>query len=239
MKEILTMSSSSSPILGALGLTLLLSTGCYGAAPPRPQTVILPDVAAGSPLEVYSNSSTQFENVSKQSETCPQGHGSGSQACVKTTYTVKEPVTRTVTTVTHGGTAIDYAQFQVIADPNYQQSLVTLSDHSEACQEANLPRYIGMGLAIGGVIAYSVGASKSSSTVANVGLLGMAGGAVSYTAGYFAFGGNRCVQAASLYRRIDYARYSGQRKVNGSVTALEMKTLADQFNQRRSRAAQR
>ncbi len=216
---------------------LLLMAGCYGAAPPRPQAVTLPDVAPGSPLEVYSNSSTTFENVQKESETCPQGHASGSPACVKTTYTAKEPVTRTVSTATHGGTPIDYAQFLVISDPTYQQSLTTLADHSEACQEANVPRYIGMGLAIGGLIAYSVGASNGNDVVGNIGLLGLAGGAGAYTAGYFAFGGNRCVAASKLYRRIDYARESGKTEVHGSVTALEMKTLADKFNQRRNQAA--
>jgi hypothetical protein len=228
-------SNLSAASLGVAGL--LLTAGCYGAAPPRPQAVTLPGVAQGSTLEVFSNSSTSFENVQKQSETCPQGHGSGSAACVKTTYTVKEPVTRTVSTATHGGTPIDYAQFLVISDPHYQESLTILADHSEACQEANVPRYIGMGLAIGGLIAYSLGGSKDNGTVANIGLAGLAGGAGSYTAGYFAFGGNRCVAASHLYGQINYAHSSGQTEIRGSVTALEMKTLADKFNQRRTQSA--
>ncbi len=94
-----------------------------------------------------------------------------------------------------------------------------------------------MGLAIGGIIAYSIGGSKSNSTVGNIGLVGLAGGAASYTAGYFAFGGNRCVAASRLYGQIDYARQSGVTEVHGSLTALEMKTLADKFNQRRTQAA--
>jgi len=229
---------TSSTSIGGLSIAgLLLTAGCYGAAPPRPQAVTLPDVAPGSPLEVYSNSTTSFENVQKESETCPQGHGSGSSACVKTTYTVKEPVTRTVSTATHGGTPIDYAQFLVISDPNYQESLTDLADHSEACQEANVPRYIGMGLAIGGLIAYSIGGSKDNSVVGNIGLASLAGGAGAYTAGYFAFGGNRCVAASRLYGQINYARSAGQTEIRGSLTALEMKTLADKFNQRRTQSA--
>ncbi len=238
----ITSSQSSLPlattVLGGLSVTgLFLAAGCYGAAPPRPQAVAVPDVAEGSSLEVYSHSATTYENVQRESETCPQGKGSGSPECVKTTYTVKEPVTRTVSTATLGGSPIDYAQFQVVSNPRYQEELVTLADHSEACQEANLPRYIGLGLAIGGIIAYSVGNSKGNSTVGTIGLLGLAGGAGSYTAGYLAFGGNRCVEAAGLYRRIDYARHSGQEEIHGSVTALEMKTLADQFNQRQVQTA--
>jgi hypothetical protein len=240
----LSKSPASSPVspraavFGGLSLAALaLSAGCYGAAPPRPERVAVPELGADANLEVYSHSATTYENVNRESETCPQGHTTGSSSCVKTTYTVKEPVTRTISTATIGGTPIDYAQFQVISNPRYEEDLVTLADHSEACQEANLPRYIGMGLAIAGVVAYSVGASKSNSTVANIGLLGLAGGAGSYTAGYFAFGGNRCVQAAGLYREINYALYNGQTEIRGSVTALEMKTLADQFNQRRNRSA--
>lgn len=224
--------------LGGLSIAgLLLSAGCYGAAPPRPQTVAVPEAEPGAHLEVYSNSSTSYENVQRESQTCPQGHSNGSSACVKTTYTVKEPVTRTVSTATYGGNPVDYAQFLVLSDPNYQEGLTILADHSEACQEANLPRYIGMGLAITGVLAYSIGASKSNDTVANIGLLGMAGGAGAYGAGYFAFGGNRCVAAARLYGQINYARSSGQTEIRGSVTAMEMKTLADKFNQRRNQSA--
>lgn len=230
--------SPSLAVLGGLSIAALaFSAGCYGAAPPRPERVAVPQLGEGANLEVYSNSTTTFENVNRESETCPQGHTTGSQSCVKTTYTVKEPVTRTVSTATVGGTPIDYAQFQVISNPNYEEDLVRLADHSEACQEANLPRYIGMGMAIAGVVAYSIGASKSNSAVTNVGLVGLAGGAASYTAGYFAFGGNRCVQAAGLHRQINYALHNGQTEVHGAATGLEMKTLADQFNQRQNRAA--
>jgi hypothetical protein len=230
--------SPRAAILGGLSLgALAFSAGCYGAAPPRPERVAVPQVGAGANLEVYSNSTTTYENVNRESETCPQGHSSGSADCVKTTYTVKEPVTRTVSTATVGGTPIDYAQFQVISNPHYEEDLVTLADHSEACQEANLPRYIGMGLAIAGVVAYSIGASNGNGVVTKVGVAGLAGGAASYTAGYFAFGGNRCVEAAGLHRQINYALHNGQTEVHGSVTGLEMKTLADKFNQRQNRSA--
>ena len=208
----------------------VLLTGCYGAAPPRPAPVALPDVEAGSPLVVDSRSSTTYENVQRESQTCPQGHVPGSQACIKTTYTVKEPVTRTKTTATYGDTPLSYGQFLVLTDPQYDEKLVTLEDHSEACQEANVPRYIGMGLMIGGALAYGFsGGNKAATTVGAIGILGGAG---SYTAGYFAFGGNRCVEAAHLHRQVNHARHSGTTAVSGSATANEMQAVADQFNRR-------
>lgn len=223
---------------GALSIAAsLTAAGCYGSAPPRPETVALPQVAAGSELRVTSESTTRLENVQKQSETCPQGHTSGSQACVKTTYTVKEPVTRTVTTATHGDSPLSFAQFQVLTDHDYEDNVAVLEDHSEACQEANVPRWIGTGLAIGGIVAYGIGASRSSGALATVGLIGLGGGAASYTAGYFAFGGKRCVQAARLYREINYARDKDVMSVNGSLRAEEMKSLSDQFNERAARSA--
>jgi len=213
----------------------LLVSACYGAAPPKPTPVAMPEVATGSHLAVDSQSTTAFENVSKQSETCPRGHASGSEACVVTTYTVKEPVTRTKTTATYGDTQLSYGQFQVLVDSEYDQKLTEISDHSDACQGANTPRYIGMGLLIGGAVAYAFsGTSKAVQVGATLGLLGGAG---SYTAGYFAFGGNRCVEAGRLYRQINYARDSGVMTVHGGSRAQEMRAVADEFNRRAGRAA--
>jgi hypothetical protein len=197
--------------------------------------VALPDVAAGSHLSVDSRSTTAYETVNRESETCPQGHTTGSQACVKTTYQVKEPVTRTKSTATYGDTPITYGQFLVLTDPEYNQKLTTLEDHSEACQEANLPRYIGMGLMIAGGLTYAFGAANDTARL--IGGAGVLGGVGSYTAGYFAFGGNRCVEAAGLYRQVNHAQYSGMKSVNGTATATEMQAVADEFNRRSLRAS--
>ncbi len=145
-------------------------------------------------------------------------------------YTVKEPVTRTISTATYGSVPIDYAQFLVLADPNYHDSLKLLADHSEACQEANVPRYIGLGLSIGGAVAFALSGGKPA--VKTLGLIGLGGGVASYTTGYFAFGGNRCAKAKTLYGRVNHARHLEVREIRGNRTADEMQALAKSFNER-------
>lgn len=209
-------------------LTLLV--GCYGAAPPRPEAVPLPALVAGTPISVDSESSTKIELVHRKSETCPQGHTRGSQACVVTRYSEREPVTRTSTTATYGSSPLNYAQFQVLTDPAYESKLAALDEHSKACRGANVPRWIGAGLAIGGLVGFTVGASRGNQAATIGGEIAMAAGAGSYVLGYYAFGGKRCGTARGLYRELDLSTESSMTEVAGADLAEEMKRLADEFN---------
>ena len=61
--------------------------------------------------------------------------------------------TRTKSTATYGGEAISYGQFSVLADADYDKKLSRLDDLSTGCRRANIPRYIGIALTAGGLIA--------------------------------------------------------------------------------------
>ena len=205
--------------------------GCYGSAPGKPVHVPLPPLA-NADITVTSESHTVMENVEKTSTTCPQGKGEGDPACTTTRYSVSEPVTRTTTTATYGTEPINYAQFRVLTDPQWDGKLARLDELSHDCQRANVPRYIGIGLlataAIGTVV---LEAAKANSTVVLVTLYGSLGlGLASYTLGYFAFGGSKCNEARTLYNELDMSEALGWTSVTGAQYVDEMKELAARFN---------
>jgi hypothetical protein len=219
--------------VAALLLTSLAA--CYGAAPPPAPRVPLPELAPDAEILVHSESKTTMESVEKQSSTCPQGKGEGDPSCVITRYNVVEPVTRTTTTASYNGAPITYAQFKVITDPKYDNKVGELEHLSHLCHRANVPRYVGMGLALGGVVAMVASGNKGPVGIAGWGAL--AAGGVSYGVGYWAYGGKKCNEAAALYRDIDFSRMTSWDVVHGAEYATEMKTLADQFNANHGHAA--
>ena len=208
---------------------LLVTIGCYGAAPPRPMNVSLPTLSDGSEIRVRSVTKTTIERVQKQASTCPAGHAEGSPACTITRYEASEPVTRTTTTASYGGEPITYGQFKVMTDPQYDKKLERLADLSHACKRANIPRYAGMGLMLGGLITgIAVGDTAGKAILYS----GLGAGAASYTLGLFAFGGRQCNQARTIYNEVDMREESTWTSLQGRDYATEMQALADQFNSR-------
>lgn len=221
----------------SVALCLPLLAACYGAAPPKPARIPLPPPVEGAELVVHSEERTRFENVQKEATTCPSGHAPGSSACNVTRYTVKEPVTRTYTSAFYGDQPISYAQFRVMTDPSYDEKLSRLEGLSRRCQRANVPRYVGLGLMLGGVIAGPLVGSATDSSAVTQGLFwgGLAGGAASYALGYFAFGGRDCNEARGLYRDVNVADYANTTSVIGADVAVEMQELAARFNATQAR----
>jgi hypothetical protein len=211
---------------------LPLLAACYGAAPPKPATIPLPPAIEGGQIVVSSEERTTIESVQKESSTCPQGHSPGDPSCVVTHYSVNEPVTRTHSSATYADQPISYAQFKVMTDPQYDQKLSRLEELSHKCQRANVPRYVGLGLMLGGLIAAPIVGKITDSTGASQGTLwgGLGGGAASYAFGYFAFGGRDCNEARGIYNDVEVAGYMGTHDLVGADTAAEMAQLAARFN---------
>jgi len=205
---------------------------CYGAAPPKPVYVPLPQMAAGAEIDVHSETKTTIENVSHQASTCPAGKAEGSPECTVTKYVVAEPVSRTTTTASYGSEPITYAQFKVMTDPHWDGKLAELDDLSHKCQRANVPRYAGLGLMLGGLVAGLVVGAATGNAGAEQGVIygGLGLGAASYGLGYFAFGGRQCVEARGLYNEMDMSQAMSWNSVEGADYATEMKSLAEQFN---------
>jgi hypothetical protein len=217
----------------SVALTVPLSlAACYGAAPPRPVHVPLPPLAAGAEIDVHSESRTTIENVPHSASTCPSGKSEGDPSCTVTKYVVAEPVTRTTTTATYGTEPITYAQFKVLTDPHWDTKLGDLDDLAHKCQRANIPRYAGLGLMLGGLVAGLVVGGATGNAGAEQGVIygGLGLGAGSYALGYFAFGGRQCVEAQQLYNTMDMSQAIGWNSVEGDDYATEMKALAEQFN---------
>lgn len=196
---------------------------CYGAAPPRPPQVPLPAQVPGGEIAVASDTKTAFEQVEKEAKTCPAGAGQ----CVVTRYTETEPVTRTTTRASYAGAPINYGQFRTMTDPSYDAKLATLADLSRRCERANVPRYLGMGLVVAGLVA---GAAVSGDAGPTIMYAGVGAGAASYGLGYLAFGGRDCATAATLYRELDMTQAMQYDTVEGARRAAEMQALAEQFN---------
>ena len=205
----------------------LFLVACYGAAPGRPPRVPVPELAEGAPIDVHSETKTTIEQVSKTAWSCPAGHADGDPLCTRHDYSVAEPVTRTTTTASYADQPITYAQFMVLTDAKRGDKLSELEDLSHVCRRANVPRYAGMGLMLGGLVAgMIVGGDVGKGIVYG----GLGGGAASYTLGFFAFGGRQCVQARNLYNELDLSHAMSWNSVEGADYATEMRALAEQFN---------
>ena len=213
----------------ALAAATLLG-GCYGAAPPRPTQVPVPALMPGVPIQVHSETTTALETVTRKSVTCPQGHVEGSPACLVTTYQVREPVTRTASTAAYGDLPLSYAQFLILTNPHRDAQLAELRRRSHVCSLANVPRWIGLGLSVGGLVAIGIGAGKNIKPATYSGIGAVGGGIVSYGLGYFAFGGNQCGPARQLYRELEVGDVATKTTVYGEVTAQQMRELAARFN---------
>ena len=218
-------------LIGALSL----AAGCYGAAPPRPPAIPLPDLTRGGEIAVASEETTRIENVRKKDVTCPQGHTTDSPDCVVTHRVEAEPVTRVHTTATYAGERLSYAQLKVMTDPERDAKLARLDRLRTRCGDARVPRNIGLGLMLGSLGAL-VFAGWKPAAIASVSAFGA--GSVSFGVGYFAMGGRQCNQAVDLYRELDLSADTDLFEVEGAYYAEEMKKLADQFNAGRVRAEQ-
>jgi hypothetical protein len=174
----------------ALALAATTLTACYGSAPGKPPRIPLPPMEDAAAIAVHSETKTTVEEVDRTSSTCPQGKGEGDPSCVVTHYKVNEPVTRTISTAQYGETPISYAQLRVMGDGKRDQKLATLDELSQHCKRANVPRYVGIGLMIGGLITGVIVKGDAGKGIIYGGLIG---GAASYTVGYVGFGGRECV----------------------------------------------
>lgn len=216
----------------SVAFALPFVVACYGAAPPKPARIPLPPEVPGAEIAVHTESRTTIETVQKEASTCPQGHSPGSPDCTVTHYSVNEPVTRTHSTASYADEPISYAQFKVMTDPQYDQKLSRLEELSHRCQRANVPRYVGLGLMLGGLIAAPIVGKVTDSSGAAQGTLwgGLGGGAASYALGYFSFGGRDCNEARGIYNDVNVAGYADTHDLVGADTAAEMAELAARFN---------
>lgn len=203
---------------------------CYGAAPPKPPVIPLPPVQEGAEILVHTETKTTMEEVAKQSTSCPQGKGEGDPSCTIHRYTVSEPVTRTKSTASYGDQPLNFAQFRVMTDPKYGDKVAAVAHLSHTCQRANMPRYVGIGLTLVGLVGGPLVAKGDSTAGKIVGYGGIAGGISAYALGYFSFGGRDCNEARMIYNSINYTGVMSWNTVEGTELATEMATLADQFN---------
>lgn len=221
----------------AYRLSLLSALGaCYGAAPPKPARIPLPPPVEGAQIAVHTESRTEIEAVAKEAKTCPE-NSSDPNLCTVTKYTANEPVTRTYSTMNYANESISYAQFRVMTDPQYDNKLTRLDELSHRCQRANVPRYVGLGLMIGSLIASPIVGKATGSTGASQGTLwGMLGaGSVSFGLGYFSFGGRDCNIARGIYNDVNVEGYVETTTITGADSAAEMAALADRFNAMQTR----
>jgi hypothetical protein len=212
-----------------------LTAACYGSAPPAAPKIPLPDLSDEAVISVHTEVETKMESVPKEDWTCPANVSQGDPSCVVTRYTAVEPVTRTNTTATYGNEPINVAQFKVLTDPEYDRKVARLDRLRQRCRRANVPRWIGMGLAIGGTAGIIFG--QSNKAVAITGTVALGAGITSYAVGYFAYGGRDCNEANRLHASIDYREAMEWPSTWGPENAEEWKVLSEQFNARRERSA--
>lgn len=217
------------PATAYICLTLV---GCYGAGPKKPAAITLPQAPAHAKVSYKSRKVTEMEDVEKRAESCPQGMPSGHKSCVVTKYSVREPVTRTHTTMMLGTDPISFAQLIVLSDFERDKKLEELGKYSAYCETAKIPRWVGNGLAIAGVVAIGVSASRGNEVLRNIGYGSLAAGAGGYGVGYFFFGGRQCRKADHLYADLEVSHMTDWLTVLGPNRAREVQAMAERYNQR-------
>lgn len=212
----------------------LALAACYGSAPPKPPRATAPSLIEGAQILVSSEQRTSYERVAKEAKTCPSGQHD-SRDCAVTSYSSTEPVTRVYSSATYGEQPITYAQFKVLADPHYDDKLARLDRLRKRCSRANVPRYLGYGLLIGGgLLVPSIGAATQNNTVMYTAMYGVLGaGAASLALGYYVFGGRDCKEARAIYDDVNVEPYMNSFTVVGGNFASEMQELATRFNANR------
>jgi len=200
--------------------------------PPSPVTtsVPVPSAPEAAPMEVSTVSETQLEDVQKKSETCPQGHTTGSPDCIVTHYTVKEPVTRTKTTMTFGSHRLTHAQFLTIVEADRPERIVRLEDETAQCKRARIPRYIAIALGAGaiGSLGYAMVTKDSVGTYVGIGL--GAGSLASLGIGLGMAKGS-CREAKALAHELDLSGKDVD-VVHGRERGATIQEKAVQYNQR-------
>lgn len=222
--------------LGARALVLssivLATASACTLKPPGPvvTTVPVPSAPEGTPIEVSTMTTNELEAVEKKSETCPQGHATGSPDCIVTYYTVQEPVKRTKTTMTYGGQRLTHAQFLTLAEVDRTQKIATLEDKTAQCKRARVPRYvaIALGVGAGAALGYAIATQNKVGTYVGIGL-----GAGALTAAGVGFGMSRgsCQTAQNLARELDLT-HKDETVVRGPSNATKIDALADEYNAR-------
>ena len=61
-------------VASLIPLSLLFAVGCYGAAPPRPARIALPEPVEGAEIQVYSEDRTAYETVEKAATKIGRAH---------------------------------------------------------------------------------------------------------------------------------------------------------------------
>jgi hypothetical protein len=207
-----------------------LLAGCYGGAPPAPPEVAV-SVVPGEEVEVRARREDTTERVEQKSHTCPQGHSPGSPACVVTTYYERVPVTYYYAKANYAGRTLTLAELDALTDPEWKTRIDKLNEYRAVCKQANVPRFVGLGLLIAGGVAVGIGGSRSDTGLGKGlifgGIGGVGVGLGSYALGYFSFGGKRCNQARAIYDSLPSAR---DKEAFGIEQVEEMKNAADRFN---------
>lgn len=211
---------------------LVLSAGCYGSAPP-PAPKVSVQVVPGETITVEASAEEAIEKQEKKSYTCPQGHVPGSPQCLVTTYWEDTPVIHYQGEASYASNTLTLAELAALTDPKWNENLEKLEAYRDACQGANVPRWIGLSLLIGGLVGMGVGAAledKDTGKAVVYGGIGAIGvGIGSYTLGYFAFGGNKCSPASQIYNSIPSTK---ETKVYTKSEVEAMKKAAKDFNSR-------
>lgn len=193
-------------------------------------TVPVPSAPEGTPIEVSTMTTNEPEAVQKMSESCPQGHATGSPECIVTYYTVQEPVKRTKTTMTYGGQRLTHAQFLTLAEADRTQKIATLEDKTALCKRAKVPRYVAIALGVGAVVAGGIGAARQNNVGTYVGI-GLGAGALTAVGVGFGMSRGSCQTAQDLARELDLTD-KDETVVQGPANATKIDALADEYNAR-------
>ncbi len=208
--------------------------GCYGAPPPEvPETAGPPVVerAPGERIVVDVRREAGTTTREDKAYTCPQGHVPGSPRCLVTTRQREVPIVRTTASARYGGRELTLAELDALTRPSLREAWRAEKVHFEerraTCQSAQIPRWAGIVLTVGGLVVAGVGAARKTSELTVVGAAGVGGGIFAYALGYVAFGGSACSEADA--RRAALAMPDGK-QAEGEAAVRSMQGTADSFN---------
>ena len=214
-------------LLVILLLVTVAGAGCYGSAPP-PAPAIGVKPIAGQPVLVQEHERVVVERLEQRTQICPT-YGSA-QGCYTATTMVPTPVTHSWATASYAGRGVTRADVAYLADPaGWQAKVDSLNADRSSCQLANVPRWLGTGLLVGGLIAAGGIPQKetdgTTSLKTSIGAAALLAGAASYVTGYFFFGGMKCNRAQATYNALPKGE-----EAQGQTAMKELQEDAARYN---------
>ena len=221
--------------LRVAALSVVLN-GCYFVAmPKRVPRIEQPTLPEDAFLEVETDVKKVRQGYTEKIEVCPKGSRSG---CIDERRQKSRTVAVNTARATVDGNPISVGAVAMAASDEFRSDTAKLRGVTSSCKRGRMVMTVG-GLALSSsFFLLNVGFADPPNRGAQIGGIAAVGaGAALMALGRFAFGGQNCDEAKSLYRKWEGVYRDPDATTVGGDSAELLELLAKKFNRDRARTA--